>query len=412
MPWSMLLSLLAGSGALFAVSSPVVAASARAPQDQDSLPRWIWHGSAADSSAVYLRKTFEIEGSFRSAVVTGSGDNRLVVYLNGQAILSHDAWEEPVSRDATKALLVGRNVLAVEGANDGGPAGLALQLEVDGKIVAVTDASWIGSARASSGWRDAAFAAEAWSPVSVLGLVGSADLPWSGVVNAGAYGPGKVAAPSAGGPQQAVAAPHLKLPAGFRGELVYTVAKAEQGSWVALCASDDGRLYASDQGGRGIYRITPATLGAAEATTVVEKVEVPLSGAQGLCWWKGALYANVQGGRSSGLWRITDANGDGALDRAEHLVPFTGGGEHGPHAIIPTADGDGFYFCAGNHTPLPPYQSSRSPKNWGEDLLLPRMWDANGHARGLLAPGGWIARCDLDGKNVEIVSHGYRNQYD
>ena len=29
-----------------------------------------------------------------------------------------------------------------------------------------------------------------------------------------------------------------------------------------------------------------------------------------------------------------------------------------------------------------------------------------------MAPGGWIARCDPDGSNIEIVSSGYRNQYD
>ncbi|MFM7150300.1 MAG: c-type cytochrome, partial [Gemmataceae bacterium] len=65
------------------------------------------------------------------------------------------------------------------------------------------------------------------------------------------------------------------------------------------------------------------------------------------------------------------------------------------------------------HT-LPPegFQHSRLPKNWGEDHLLPRQWDANGHARGILAPGGWIAQTDPDGKNWEILSSGYRNQYD
>ena len=43
---------------------------------------------------------------------------------------------------------------------------------------------------------------------------------------------------------------------------------------------------------------------------------------------------------------------------------------------------------------------------------MPRQWDANGHARGILAPGGWIARTDPDGKTWEIVSSGYRNSYD
>ena len=40
------------------------------------------------------------------------------------------------------------------------------------------------------------------------------------------------------------------------------------------------------------------------------------------------------------------------------------------------------------------------------------MWDANGHARGKLAPGGWIASTDPDGKTWEMWSVGYRNPYD
>jgi putative heme-binding domain-containing protein len=70
-------------------------------------------------------------------------------------------------------------------------------------------------------------------------------------------------------------------------------------------------------------------------------------------------------------------------------------------------------IVSGNHTDPPePFQASRIPANWGEDLLLPRQWDANGHARGRLAPGGWIARTGPDGKRWEIVSVGYRNAYD
>jgi len=40
------------------------------------------------------------------------------------------------------------------------------------------------------------------------------------------------------------------------------------------------------------------------------------------------------------------------------------------------------------------------------------MWDAGGHAVGILAPGGWIASTDPDGKTWDIWSIGYRNAYD
>src|SRR5262249_25935258 len=58
------------------------------------------------------------------------------------------------------------------------------------------------------------------------------------------------------------------------------------------------------------------------------------------------------------------------------------------------------------------FNSSRLPSNWQEDHLLPRQWDANGHARGILAPGGWVARTDPEGKTWEILTTGYRNTYD
>ena len=52
------------------------------------------------------------------------------------------------------------------------------------------------------------------------------------------------------------------------------------------------------------------------------------------------------------------------------------------------------------------------PTNWSEDHLLPRQWDARGHAKGRMAPGGWVAKVTPDGKQWELYSIGYRNQYD
>lgn len=214
---------------------------------------------------------------------------------------------------------------------------------------------------------------------------------------------------SAPPPQLVRQAADLNLLEGFEGELLYTVPKDVQGSWVSLTTDDAGRLYASDQGGKGLYRITPAVLGEPDAATSVERVDVGVSGAQGMCWAFDSLYVNVNG---QGVWRIRDTNGDDQLDEAVNIIPLGSGGEHGPHAVILTEDGTGLYFLGGNHTAPPAFEGSRAPSNWGEDHLLPRQWDARGHARGKLAPGGWIARCEPDGTNIQIISNGYRNQYD
>src|SRR5262249_54220737 len=47
-----------------------------------------------------------------------------------------------------------------------------------------------------------------------------------------------------------------------------------------------------------------------------------------------------------------------------------------------------------------------------EDVLLPRLNDARGHAANILAPGGTIWRADLDGKNMALVAAGFRNHFD
>ncbi len=94
-------------------------------------------------------------------------------------------------------------------------------------------------------------------------------------------------------------------------------------------------------------------------------------------------------------------------------MELPGRGEHGPHAVILSPDGKSLFVAAGNHTTLPAVVAgSKIPQNWNEDHLLPRRWDANGHAAGILAPGGWICNVDPSGKEWNVYSMGYRNQYD
>ena len=212
--------------------------------------------------------------------------------------------------------------------------------------------------------------------------------------------------------QRVEVAEGFRLLPGFRAELLYRVARGTEGSWVSLTKDGRGNLIASDQSDKGLFVIRPAEMGDVDGVTHVRKMDLGLSGAQGMCVIDGAIYVNISGGKNSGVWRITDGEDGGEYNRGEHLIKMAAGGEHGLHAIIPAGDGKHFYFVGGNHTRLPKFESSRQPRNWSEDILLPRQWDARGHARGVLAPGGWIAKADLDGKGIEIISTGYRNQYD
>src|SRR6266851_5338010 len=235
-------------------------------------------------------------------------------------------------------------------------------------------------------------------------------------------------------PPTATAAQALKVAKGFKAELLYSVPKEVQGSWVNLCVDPKGRLIVSDQNGP-LYRITPPPLAngvtrageriATEAAdTKVEKLDLALGGAHGLLWAFDSLYVminegvNIGGVRPPlGLHRVRSKDGGDTFEKPELLREVNyvigKGGEHGAHAILPAPDGKSLFIVCGNQTKMmSPLAGSRVPKLWGEDHLLPRLPDGNGFMRGVLGPGGCIYKIDPDGKDWELVSTGYRNEFD
>jgi putative heme-binding domain-containing protein len=205
----------------------------------------------------------------------------------------------------------------------------------------------------------------------------------------------------------------LKALKGFQVELVHAVPRDQEGSWVSMTLDPKNRLIVSDQYG-GLYRVTPMPIGGKPEETKVEKIDVPIGEAQGLCWAFDSLYVVVNRGEKydSGLYRLRDTNGDGDLDKVEQLLKIDGGGEHGPHGVALSPDKKSLYIVAGNGTTLPKVQSSVVSRHLSEDNLIPRMPDGAGFMRDEKAPGGFIVKTDPDGKNWELISSGYRNAYD
>jgi len=213
-------------------------------------------------------------------------------------------------------------------------------------------------------------------------------------------------------PEYSTPAASLKVAKDFTAELLYVVPKETQGSWVNLCSDPKGRLIVSDQYG-ALYRVTPPAL-STQGDSKVEKIPIDLGMAQGLLYAFDALYVVVNAGdNKSGLYRVTDTNNDDVFDKVELLRKFDGGGgEHGPHAVIAHPDGKRLTIVCGNQTKLTKLDSSLVPQVWGDDHLLTRVPDGNGFMAGVLAPGGCIYNVNPDGKNWELVSVGFRNQYD
>ena len=217
------------------------------------------------------------------------------------------------------------------------------------------------------------------------------------------------------GENKATPVARIKAAKDFKVELLYSVAGGDQGSWVNLCHDDKGRIYASDQYG-GLYRFTPPPSGQVLDPARVEKVPADVRAVNGMLFAFGALYVGVndyEQKMTSGLYRITDSDGDDRLDKLELLRGFDSKGDHGVHAVLPTPDGKGLYLVCGNNAVLTETAAtSPVPKLWGDDHLLPRMPDGRGHNQHVLAPGGIIYRVSPDGKQFEIFATGFRNIYD
>jgi glucose/arabinose dehydrogenase len=197
----------------------------------------------------------------------------------------------------------------------------------------------------------------------------------------------------------------ITMAEGFVAERVVSVPK-EMGSIASMCVLPDGSLVLGPQNGR-LLHLHPET-------GAIEPIPAEIGDAQGLVYVKDALYVVVNGSaaQGQGLYRVTDSNADGSLDAVQLLRLLPGDtGEHGAHGIALGPDGL-LYITIGNHATLPKPEGSLVPQRWQEDFLLPRMWDANGHAVGIMAPGGFIVRTNLDGSRWELFSDGYRNAYD
>lgn len=102
------------------------------------------------------------------------------------------------------------------------------------------------------------------------------------------------------------------------------------------------------------------------------------------------------------MWDFYDDDGDGKADRKEVLFEGIGGEQHdhGMHAFIFGPDGK-LYFNFGNegHTLL--------DKNGDVVLDQEKEEITNEKYR-----QGMVFRCDIDGSNVEVLGHNFRNNYE
>ena len=391
----------------FILGNTVIAAPAVPPPAKT--PNWIWLKAGKDESQRYFRKT--ITGFSRrtsSARLYLTADNAFEVFVNGKTVLKGNNWERSYYADLVKSLQPGRNTIAIRVDNSGSVGALIAHLFLDSDnapLETTTDTSWKVSDRPAKGWNQPGFDDRNWKNAEIVGALGVQ--PWARKINKQTlYAAVKLRKP------EATPVRKIKVAKDFKVELLYTVPKETQGSWVSMTIDDQSRFIVSDQYG-SLYRVTVPPVGR-KGDVKVENIDVDMGHAQGLLYAFNSLYVTVNdrshGGR--GLYRVTDSNNDDKFDQVVQLKKFEEkGGEHGPHAVVLGPEKKSIYVVVGNQTDLPDYDTSRVPPVWAEDQLLPRIY-GRGFMRGQLAPRGWIAKCDPNGKNWEIVATGFRNQYD
>jgi putative heme-binding domain-containing protein len=390
-------------------------------QAQQATPvQWIWFNAgnpvqSAPAETVYFRKVFTIDGQLPAAAALDiTADDAFQVWLNGTLVGDGDTWQRVYRFDVGKHLVKGPNVITVAATNTSvSPAGLMAHLSYtpagQPKKSVITDASWKASKTADAGWHRADFNDAKWAKALALGPVGKTG-PWNG------QGQGQAAGGKKG----------FTVPPGFKVEPFVKLPESDpKFSLVNMCFDAKGRLLVSRENGPILLCTSPDKDGVLQEVRVYCDL---VKNCQGMCWVKDSLYLVGNGPQGTGLYRCRDTKGKDAIDDAQLIHKFQGGmGEHGPHAVIHGPD-NMLYVVIGNHawaqvgelaknSPLTRWPAGgmgpdQNKAKTTEDVLLPRLNDARGHAANILAPGGTIWRMDHDGKNVALVAAGFRNHFD
>ena len=365
---------------------------------------WIWGAkNNVAKQEVWFRTSFELKEVPAKALLQATADNHCVIWLNGKALGGSDDWADAFTAEVGGDLKAGVNTIAVLARNDGGIAAMSLRLAAGKTVLAESGTNWKASlAKPGKGWENAGFDDAAWVAATFVKKYG--EQPWGKPFDRQAA----VAKSGKRTPSTSVAAPEeLILQPGFKAELLHLVPKSEQGSWVSLAVSPEGDLVAGDQGGM-LWRVSLKD----PNKPVVTKIDTKFFGCHGLLFAHGALYACTSEKGKGDIWRLRDVKGDGSYSEQTMIRALKGSGEHGPHQLVLDRDGS-ILVVGGNHTKLPDDEKAGAPvKRYDEDDLLKKYEDANGHASGIKAVGGWIARMDKDGKDWVRVTASFRNPYD
>ncbi len=364
---------------------------------------WLWDKvdtEGAPAESVFLRKSFELDARPRKGILSVTADNRYIVYLNGEKVGTGDTWQKADEYDVTKLLIAGKNTIAIQAKNEGGPAGviaaLSVQRQAGAALLVATDATWKLETTEAKNWLAADFDDVKWKKPAVLGDASIG--PWNLTAGAGGKAPdgGNVSDRKITSYRPASEqASQFILPEGFKIELI--AADPLVINPVCITLDEKGTLYVSEShtyrfGKSGspvkvpsnpIVRLDRKPDGSLQRTVVAEGFDDPV---MGMAIRNGQLWASA----NEHLFRfdLTDAGPainktQIAKDKNKAWNPF------GNFVLEWGLDGL-LYMSIGDHN----------------IELVGKNNTVSGRGR-----SGIVVRMKPDGSDIERVLHGFRVPY-
>lgn len=373
----------------------------------DELPwgdaTWVW--DAAPSKVLRLRRTIELPAGVTSAqaMLTVDDDHRL--FVNGKLVGEKKGWQSPAKYDLSKALVAGRNVVAIEGTDTGGSCGAiaAIRIVAGDKVVTIaTDAQWKAApagAKDDLAWTAADFDDSKWPAATVLGPAGMG--PWNILGPGGKPQPGPgvkpaTAKPPAGDLPPAEQQKLFTIPAGYVVELI--AAEPLVTNPVCMALDEYGRIYVAESHTyrygkerspvpnptNPIVMLKPLADGKFERVVVADGFDDPV---MGLVIRGGRMWASA----NNYLW-MWDIDADGKATNRRLLLEDKGKAWNPFGFFVLKFGPDGLlYLSVGNHRI--------------------QIEGPNGQKITSRGSSGNVLRMNPDGTNIEVLVQGFRVPY-
>ncbi len=185
----LLLVLFLGAAAAPAAAETLPTINGKVPDDSqpyvsptNGLGSWIWASNTLDGQSCHFWNTFEIpaSSSVTNARLVLTVDNEFTLYLDGRELAHGAEWRELFVYNLGRLLTPGKHVLAVNGVNSTGFAGMLFGLRVDladgRKVEVLSDQSWKVVPHEISGWEKRTEALNDWPSAVIMAPLGG--LPW------------------------------------------------------------------------------------------------------------------------------------------------------------------------------------------------------------------------------------------